>query len=756
MRTCPFISNYLQSSGWELAKALEGEIPVADFSQSPTLTDVATQAGVILGTAAYMSPEQARGEATDKRADIWAFGCVFFEMLTGRAAFAQPTLSETLAKVLESDPDLAALPPVSPLIRRLVIRCLEKTLRDRLQHIGDGRIDIRDSLDGPTLEIVGTTSVRGPSTVRLTFVGAGVGAIVCLALLAGWFAATRSGGDPPPQVVRLDVTPMTPLLTNAQYRVIAISPDGRHIAYSTTGPLVIRSLERSDTVSLKSGGSPFFSPDGAWVAFFSGVSGSLERVPVGGGTPSLVTSVPVRPLGGSWGTNDRIVFANNVGLFRVPAESGEPELLIRPDPEQGELFYAWPEILPGDHSALFTIVPEAPTAGLQIAVVDLETLEYRILLRGGSAAQYAPTGHLIYADEGRLQAVSFDLDALEVVGDPVTLTEEAVAVAREGGAEFDLSMAGTLVYLPARSERNSTLVWVDREGREEPLGAPALRYVYPRISPDGTRLAVDLRRGGNRDIYIWDFERENMTRLTDHPTEDLFAVWSRDAQRIFFSSDRNGVFDVFSRSADGAGPAELILESPRVHMLNSLTPDESRLVIAEEVSAIGADLFDIVALTVGEPRTIEPVLATTYTEYGGEVSPDGNWLAYQSNEDGQFEVWVRPFADVNRRRIKISVTGGSGPLWGPDGNELFFRNLAGDMMAVAVQFLPDFSHGAVREAFPKRGYPSSTGGARRYDISPIDGRILIEKPVEDSSGAGENIAVVLNWFEELKERVPVP
>ncbi len=350
----------------------------------------------------------------------------------------------------------------------------------------------------------------------------------------------------------------------------------------------------------------------------------------------------------------------------------------------------------------------------------------------------------------------FDLDTLEVMGDPVTLTEAAVAVKRAGGAEFDLSMAGTLVYLPARSEGIYTLVWVDREGREEALGAPALGYIYPRISPDGTRLAVDMRRGGNRDIYIWDFERENMTRLTNHPTEDLFAVWSRDAQRIFFSSNRNGIFNVFSRAADGAGPAELILESPRVHMLNSLTPDGSRLVIAEEVSATGGDGFDIVALTVGEPRTIEPVLATTYTEYGGEVSPDGNWLAYQSDDNGQMEVWVRPFADVNRRRIKISVTGGLQPMWGPDGNELFYRNLAGDMMAVPVQFLPDFTHGAVREAFPKRGFTISTAGGRHYDISPIDGRFLIRKPVEDSSGAGENIAVVLNWFEELKERVPRP
>ncbi len=350
----------------------------------------------------------------------------------------------------------------------------------------------------------------------------------------------------------------------------------------------------------------------------------------------------------------------------------------------------------------------------------------------------------------------FDLDTMDVVGDPVTLTEEAVAVAREGGAEFALSMSGTLVYVPARSEGNRTLVWVDREGREEALGAPALRYVYPRISPDGTRVAVDIRRGGNRDIYIWDFERENMTRLTDHPTEDLFAVWSRDAQRIFFSSDRNGVFNVFSRAADGAGPAELILESPRVHMLTSLTPDGSRLVIAEEASGTGGDRFDIVALTVGEPRTIEPVLATTYREIGGEVSPNGNWLAYQSDETGQVEVWLRPFPDVNRQRIKISVTGGEQPLWGPDGNELFYRNLAGDMMAVPVQFLPDFTHGAVTEAFPKRVYPSSTSGSRRYDISPIDGRILIRKPVEDSSGAAENLAVVLNWLEEVKERVPVP
>ena len=223
----------------------------------------------------------------------------------------------------------------------------------------------------------------------------------------------------------------------------------------------------------------------------------------------------------------------------------------------------------------------------------------------------------------------FDSSSLEVAGAPTTLGVEALASARDGGAEFDISATGTLVYVPAEPEGTSSFVWVDREGREEEVGAPVRPYVYPRISPDGTRVAVDVG-GRNRDIYIWDFERENMTRLTDHPTEDLFAVWSRDSQRIFFSSDRNGVFNIFSRAADGAAPAELVFESPRVHMLNSLTPDSSRSMIAEARTGAG---FDVVELTVGATRETAPVLATEYTEFGAEVSPDGNWMAYQSNEN---------------------------------------------------------------------------------------------------------------------------
>ena len=312
-----------------------------------------------------MSPEQVRGETANRRADIWAFGCVFFEMLTGRAAFARPTLNETLARVLESDPDLSALPALSPLIRRLIVRCLEKESRDRLQHIGDARIDVRDALTGSASGVSGTTAGTGAASGRLRFIWAGIVAPVCVAAFAGWFVTTRSGSDTSRQVVRLDVTPTAPLRSNSLNRLTAISPDGVHIAYSTNGSLVIRSLERSDTVSLSTGGSPFFSADSQWVAFFSEVSGTLVRVPVGGGSPSLVTSVPVRQHGGSWGADDTIVFANNVGLFRVPAEGGEAELLVRPGPERGELFYAWPEILPGDRAALFTIVPGGTGCGFR-------------------------------------------------------------------------------------------------------------------------------------------------------------------------------------------------------------------------------------------------------------------------------------------------------------------------------------------------------------------------------------------------------
>ena len=646
-----------------LAKALAAESSAADLSEAPTVTATVggTREGVILGTAAYMSPEQARGKPLDKRTDIWSFGCVLFEMLSGRAVFAQPTLSETLAKVLETTPDLTALSALTPpLVRRLITRCLEKNPSERLQHIGDARIDIRDALAEPALEIAGTTAGSGaPSTGSKLARVASIGFVVFLAALAGWFAATRSNTNTSPQVIRLDVTPAAPLPANPLRRFIAVSPDGAHIAYLTTASLVIRSLERSDTISVGSGvgHSPFFSPDSQSVAFFTGVSPSLERVPVGGGTPTVITSFPVRPLGGSWGDDDTIVFANNVGLFRVSAEGGEPELLVRPDPGQGELFYAWSEILPGGGAALFTVVRDAPAAGFDIAAVDLETLEYRTLLRGGSGARYATTGHLVYADGERLQAVPFDLDEMNVAGDPVTVVAGPVRLARDGGAEFGLSTTGTLVYVPAPSLGQRSLVWVDRDGREEAVGAPLLPYVYPRISPDGTRVAVDLRDSvDNRDIYIWDFVRQNMTRLTDHPTEDLFAVWSRDSQRVFFSSNQNDVFNVFFRAADGAAPAALFLESPRVQMVNSLTPDGTRLMIAEQAQPGN---FDIVGLAVGDSQEIEQLLTTEYSETSGEVSPDGNWLAYQSDDTGQREVWVRPFPEATggASRFRLRVAG---------------------------------------------------------------------------------------------------
>ena len=452
------------------------------------------------------------------------------------------------------------------------------------------------------------------------------------------------------------------------------------------------------------------------------------------------------------------MFATNVGLHRVSAQGGEPELLAAPDPQQGELFYAWPELLPGDRVVLFTIVPQGSQGAdadsqAQVAAFDLETGEQTIVLRGGSRARYVSTGHLVYSAGSRLHAVSFDRQTLEVHGAGVALSPAGLAVTRQAGADFDVSQTGTLVYVPAGfSSRLRTLVWIDRDGREEPLSTPPANYIYPRVSPDGTRVASDISAENGRDIHIWDEERKSLTRLTDHPTEELLPAWSRDGQRVFFSSDRNGVFNIYSRAADGSGQAELHVESDRVHMLRGLTPDGERLLVGQ----VGqGGLFDMVSLTAGQPVQVETLRATDYTDGSMAVSPDGHWLAYQSDDSGQHEVYVAPIADVERQRWQISIDGGAHPVWSPAGDELYYRAATGDMMAAATELTPSFAVGEVTQVFQTvDGRGAGTAGARGFDVSPVDGRFLMTKPVNEVQQNGIN--VVLNWHQELLERVPVP
>ena len=386
-----------------------------------------------------------------------------------------------------------------------------------------------------------------------------------------------------------------------------------------------------------------------------------------------------RQLGGSWGADGTIVFADGVGLFTIPADGGEARMLARPSADRREIRYAWPQILPGGRTVMFTILRET-MADAEIAVINLETMQQKVLVRGGHAARYVSTGHVMYATGGQLQGARLDLGSLEIRGEPISLPSVQIAATiGSATANFDVSQTGTLVYVAPTRQRLRTMVWVDRKGREESVrAAPELRSL-PRISPDATRVALDVM-GANRDIWVWNLEREVMIRLTDGPTEDMMPAWSADGKRVFFASDPDGVFSVFVRSADGSGSATRIYRDPDNYM-PFFSPDATRLLIFTQGPT--ARSGDVSVLSLEEPPRIDPLIHTQHREGNAQVSPDGRWVAYQSDESGQVEIYIRLFPNVEQRKELVSRGGGTQPLWGRAGSgELFYRSLDGTMRAV--------------------------------------------------------------------------
>jgi serine/threonine protein kinase/Tol biopolymer transport system component len=732
-----------------LAKAV---VPVSD--DHPRIDGMSTEIGVIMGTSAYMSPEQARGEPAGRQSDIWSFGVVLYELLTGSSPFVRPTTVETLARVLSTEPDFSVLPATTPAtVRHLIRRCLERDTKRRLQHMGDVRIELEDALAaltrGATAELPEAVTAN-----RRSWRIAGVVAIAALAGGAAWFVSTRSAPQIPAAVTRLTIPSPEPP-SNQPYGVYrtAISEDGSRVAYVSANRIWIRRMDQPNPVAIEVGSSwdPFFSPDGEWIGFYGLANGEtgLKKVSAFGGRPVLLAATSDRPAGATWEADGTILFATAAGLYRVSENGGDPTLLVKPDPERKERAYAWPHMLPDRQSVIFTIVPEGSIDGAQIAVMDLRTLERRIVLKGGSAARYASTGHLVYASGRVLKAIAFDAKSRQTRGDPVAIADiEIEAAPDNGAAEFAISRTGTLLFVrpSASTSLLRTLSWVDRRGKEEPLALAPGRYAYPRVSPDGARVALDIT-GANRDIWTWNLERRSLTRLTDGPTEDLLPLWSRDGQRIFFASDRTGNFDVYSQAADGATPARQEFATQGTQMPASITPDGTRLLLIE-------DFKDVSALALPRPVRLEPFLHSGFNEWNPVVSPDGNWIAYESNESGDnLEIFLRPFPDVSRTREKISLDGGRYPLWGPKGtNELFYIDLNGGMMAASIELTPSLHIGRVTRLFGGQR-PHQRASGRPYDISPIDGRFLIVKNVIENSDATIDISVVLNWTEELKRLV---
>ena len=732
-----------------LAKVL----PVALGASGPALTMQGDAPG-LMGTPAYMSPEQARGEIVDRRADIWSFGVVLYEMLTGDSPFDRGTVTETLARVLEVQPDLAALPPSTPAsLRHLLKRCLEKDRKRRLQHIGDARIDLED-----TIAVLGTELAPTRSTGRTRRMGAAAVALsigfVALAGVAGvgaWLFLDGQASEATGHVVRLTIPSLGARLTTPVGSAsLAISPDGERVAYSGSTGLLVRRLRESQAIAIGRGGTnPFFSPDGEWLGFFSN---GIYKVPSAGGGASLIVETTERPLGASWGVDDTIVFATTSGLYAAAGAGGGARLLAAPNAERGELL-AFPHVMPDARSVLFTIVRTGSLDAAQIALLDLQTLATKTIVAGGTSGEYAATGHIVYASGGALRAIAFDLDAREADGEAVAIADIAVRTAPDNGAaDFALSATGTLLSIPPASARVAGRpAWIDRQGNEEPLPLEPGSYLYPRVSPDGTRVAFDVG-GANRDIWILDLERSSYTRLTNGPLEEMMPLWSPDGERVFFASNRGANnFDVYSQAADGSGDARPEVVSPSFHAPNSFSPDGTQLIVNEDFRDLSvADL---------RASTVTPLLRREAIDWLGELSPDGRWLAYESNESGQFEIYLRPFPDVLQgHREKVSVDGGHSAVWGPSGsNELYYVDREGALFAVPVQLSPQLTIGRPTKLFDGLLAPQPGGrGGRLYDVSRRDGRFIVTRTVTPPEAALNDISVVLNWFEELRKLVPQP
>jgi serine/threonine-protein kinase len=754
-----------------LAKAMAGDAEKPELLDSPTVTAVATRAGTILGTAPYMSPEQAKGRPVDRRTDIWAFGAVLFELLTGTRAFQGESVTETLSHVLTQAPNWALLPSnTPPSIRTLLRRCLEKNPAKRLDSAAAVRLEIDDGLASPA----GVTATSAPLAQRRRVSPAALAAVAAASLITalGTWALTRQASPPPALAARFTLTfpPTEPMDFSGLGRDIAVSPNGQYLAYQSGGRLMLRALDQLDGVPLSNvrGRNPFFSPDSRWIGFFDG--GELKKVRVTGEPVITLSPELGNPLGGNgtWGDDGTIVVSSasiadpTIGLRRISAEGGDVTVLTRIDDIHR---HATPSMLPGGRGVLFTIAPASPE-DRRLAVLDLKSGEQKTVVSRGFAGQYLDTGHLLYAMAGSpgssgqvfatLWVDGFDLDRLEVRGDPVRVGE-ALQVDTSPQLNFAVSSSGVLAYVPAREQLRS-FVWVDRTGRETAIdGLPPGSYATLGLSPDDTRIAFEL---GNQEaeIHTYDFASQSQTRLTFDRKSAFLPRWTPDGQRIVFMSDRAnraGPTNLYSVAADGSGDIERLTNSKNMQWPNSITNDGT-LLFAEPRPNTAYDIFRLPMAppqgagraSLSDERRSEPtaLVSSPFDQYAANISPNGRYFAYQSRDaDGRFVVYVSGYPDASRGPWQISTGGGSTPVWARSGRELFYLDESNTLMAVPVDTVgPQFTVSRPARVFDTKYW----GNFYSYDVTR-DGRFLMLKDVGQSQAS---VVVVLNWFEELKQR----
>jgi serine/threonine-protein kinase len=744
-----------------LAKAFSGDPNAARPAHSPALSLAMTQQGLILGTAGYMSPEQASGQATDQRADIWAFGVVLYEMLTGLPLFSGESVPHILADVLRTEPNWSRLPKnLHPRLKTALERCLEKKVRNRYHSIADVRVDIEKVLSDPQ-GVVADTRAAVPARSMVSRIASSVVLVLVGAALAGIVDRSLRPKPVPATIDRwVHALPDSQAFRNMGRTVLALSPDGRRLVYNTTDGLYVRSMDELEARLIpgteENLQNPFFSPDGQSVAYFA--NGQLKRIALSGGAPVVIAAGLTSSDGASWGQGDTILFDQDVGMYRVSAKGGTPERVV--EVRAGENL-GRPELLPDGDTVLFATVISANWDAAQIVAQSLSTGDRTVLIQGGRSAHYLPTGHLVYALGDRLFAMAFDLDTLTVSGDAVPLVQSVMRAANTDSADYGIAADGTLAYVSGtdRLARHS-LVWVDRNGREESINAPVRNYQYAQLSPDGSRVALDSRDEEN-DIWIFDLARETLQRLTSDPGANRAPVWSPDGKRVASSRALGNAEDIYWQVADGSGMAEPLTNNSSELELplfpSSFTPDGSALLFTAGDDDIWMTTID------GTAATSAPVLDSAAREGSPALSPDGRWLAYKSDESGQYEIYVRPFPDIKAGLVQVSTNGGSHPDWSPDGSELFYLEVGRDdragtgaFMAVSINAETSFTPGIPRKLFAGN-FVQIGGGRQVYDVANDGQRFLMIKNAanSDSEDSGSEIIIVRNFVDELQRLVPV-
>jgi eukaryotic-like serine/threonine-protein kinase len=734
--------------------------PAAQLANVATLTAAATEdspvteQGSIVGTFQYMSPEQVEGKEVDARSDIFSFGAVLYEMLTGRHAFPGKSQLSVASAVLEKDSEpISTLQPLTPpALERAVKRCLAKDPDDRWPSARDLLLELKWIADGGS-QVTQVPTAEGKGS-RAGLRGALLWGVASL-LLAAITGIVIWNLRPPAQrpVSRTVITlPPGQRLAGLDQPAVALSPDGTRVAYVAiqggSQQLYLRAMDNLEARPLpgtEGATNPFFSPDGQWLGFFA--DQKLKKVPVSGGAALSLGDAQI-PRGAGWGDQGTIAFATSPFsvLHQVADGGGTRQALTLL--AKSENSHRWPEFLPGGRAVLFSAaLTSSVWITAQIAVHSMVTGERRTLVQLGTQPRYALSGHLVYAQGATLMAVPFDPQRLVVTGATVPVVEGILQSRFTGATQYSLSSTGSLIYVMAGAQAaESRMVWVNHNGAEQPVAAPARAYRIPRLSPDGRRVAVNVD-DQETQVWVYDLSRDTLTRLTFEGKLNGAPTWAPDGKRIAFQSDKEGSLNLFSQRADGSGGLERLTTSEYAPAANSWSSDGQLLAFNELNPNTG---FDLAVLRLSD-HTVQPFLRTPFNESAPRFSPDGHWLAYISDESGRYEIYVQPYPGPGGK-WQISTEGGTEPMWNPNGRELFYRR-GRKMVAVEIATRPGFAAGKPRVLFEGEYVPTPLTFPN-YDVSPDGQRFLMLKPAEAAEGAPTQINVVLNWFEELKRRVP--